>query len=821
MQRRETDTQTSERHFFLPPMADEVAIAGQTTQNEIVASAGESLAARERRLAIRARLYFRLVLLAFPRALAREYDRGSFFLFVPVFAGGGAIGYFNLPEEPKLSAMLFGLTTLTGLRFLAENRQRIKFSLTIALTIIAGMLCGKLETLRMDTVMLGSSITTRLTGRIVAISQGEKGGWRLTMDVIATERPQLRFAPERLTISARSLPPDIHIGGGVRGLVHLRPQSGPVRPGNYDFAFYNYYRGIGGNGFFLGKPESLQLADPPGITAEILITVAAMRQQLSSRIQRNIHGEPGAIAASLITGQRDGISDETNNAMRLSGLSHVLSISGFHMALVAALVIGSLRACMAFFPGFAARYPIKKFGAIIALIASAFYLLLSGLDVAAQRSFVMLAIMLLAMTVDRAALSLRNVALAALVTIAIAPHEILGPSFQMSYSATAALIAFYGWRARRKANRKGQAKRSNGFLLILPGKIMDHVTDAAMTSLVAGSASAIFAAYHFNNTAPLGLFGNGLALPVISVLVMPFAVLALLMMPFDLDWLPFQVMGEGLELVTIIANHIAALSPASNPGLMPQTSLILLSAGLVIILLLSSWLRLCSLPLFAAGLLIMARTTPPDIILSEDGRLVGVREGGNLLVNRALGGTFSLRNWQQGYSLGAVSKPVKAESNGGEGGFECAEKLCVVREPGGLIVAYTDDPAQREAACSEGDIAILAFAGANTTCSNGAVRVITRQDLALNGAAEIRFEAMRQMSGQGEDANSDADATRKALADRLHSAEITYAVGPPERPWNTYRIHSLASRNLPERVHKPRTDKSAPDSAGRGAPIDE
>ncbi|UXN63919.1 ComEC/Rec2 family competence protein [Phyllobacterium sp. A18/5-2] len=171
---------------------------------------------------------------------------------------------------------------------------------------------------------------------------------------------------------------------------------------------------------------------------------------------RNIKGEPGDIAASLITGQRDGISDDTNNAMRLSGLSHILSISGFHMALVAATIIGSLRAVLALFPGFSARYPVKKFAAVIALIGSAFYLLLSGSDIAAQRSFVMLGVMLLAITVDRAAISMRNLAIAALITIAISPHEILGPSFQMSYSATAALICFYGWWSKRRGKDQRQ-----------------------------------------------------------------------------------------------------------------------------------------------------------------------------------------------------------------------------------------------------------------------------------------------------------------------------------------------------------------------------
>jgi hypothetical protein len=73
------------------------------------------------------------------------------------------------------------------------------------------------------------------------------------MDVISTERPSLRYGPDRIVVSAKTLPRAVKIGDGLAGLVHLRPQSGPVRPGNYDFAFYNYYRGIGANEFLFGK----------------------------------------------------------------------------------------------------------------------------------------------------------------------------------------------------------------------------------------------------------------------------------------------------------------------------------------------------------------------------------------------------------------------------------------------------------------------------------------------------------------------------------------------------------------------------------------
>ncbi|TDQ34497.1 uncharacterized protein DUF4131 [Phyllobacterium brassicacearum] len=174
---------------------------------------------------------------AVPTVLNSEMERGKLFLLVPVFTGTGAIFYFAAATEPRLSAILCGLTAVAGLHALAHARAMARLLLLLCIAIIAGMLCAKLETIRSSTRMLGSEITTRITGRIVAMAKDAKGGWRVTMDVISTTRPALRYGPDRVVVSARALPRNVKIGDGLSALVHLRPQSGPVRPGNYDFAF--------------------------------------------------------------------------------------------------------------------------------------------------------------------------------------------------------------------------------------------------------------------------------------------------------------------------------------------------------------------------------------------------------------------------------------------------------------------------------------------------------------------------------------------------------------------------------------------------------
>ncbi|WP_172982588.1 ComEC/Rec2 family competence protein [Phyllobacterium sp. SYP-B3895] len=758
----------------------------------------------------------RRAFVAAPTLFSQEIERGTLFLFLPVCCGIGAIIYFGASAEPRLSAILFGLTLLVGLMQLAHARPRTRLALAFAVAVVAGMVAGKLETMRADTRMLGSEITTRLTGRVVTMARDARGGWRVTLDIVASERPTLRYSPQRVVVSARSVPAGTIIGTGLQGLVHLRPQQGPVRPGNYDFAFNNYYKGIGANGFFLGKPQ-LAAAVPAdeAHTSQAWQTVANIRQQLTQRVLSRIKGEPGDIAASLITGQRDGISEATNDAMRLSGLSHILSISGFHMALVAGIIVGSLRASMALFPGFAARFPMKKLAAFVALAGSGFYLLLSGADVAAQRSFVMLAVMLIAMMADRAAISMRNLAIGALITIALLPHEILGPSFQMSYSATGALIAYYGWRSRRK-NRSNRTK-GEGLLLRLPMMAASHVGAIAMTSLVAGTASSIFAAYHFNNTAPLGLVGNALALPVVSIFVMPFAVLAVLAMPFDLDWLPFAVMERGIEWVIAIAKMVSAHSPSGNFGSMPQTSLLLMTAGLVLLMLLTTRLRLVGFAVMALAIAPLLSARPPDIVIAEEGKLVALSAPDDALtVNRATASRFTLDNWQQGYGASQVLTPAKNGAPPTDGQFECADGVCLARETGGLIVAYTDDPTKKSTACAEGDIVVLAFTGPAATCDSGDVLVITAQELALRGSAEIRLGESNADPPSGLGAAALAEEQLRA---RLQSAQIIYAVGSPQRPWNAYRVFSRTARNLAEQKLQRRAAKTKPPADDQEDPI--
>ena len=223
----------------------------------------------------------------------------------------------------------------------------------------------------------------------------------------------------------------------------LNPPLAPLRPGGYDFSRDLFFQGIGAGGFALGVIKPAPPPAPPGLWLRGAAFIDGLREAIDRRIGATLSGDARVIASALITGKRDAISKKVEEAMYVSSLAHVLSISGYHMAVVAGVIFVLLRAGLALAPGLAERQPIKKWAAAAALLGAAFYLVLSGAEVATQRAFIMTAIVLLGVMLDRQALTLRTLALAALAVMIAAPEALVHPSFQMSFAATLALVAAY------------------------------------------------------------------------------------------------------------------------------------------------------------------------------------------------------------------------------------------------------------------------------------------------------------------------------------------------------------------------------------------
>lgn len=730
-------------------------------------------------IAGRAARHLRGMSAAIGPSIVLELERGAAFLLVPVLICAGAAIYFTLDAEPGWMAIGSVGLLLASIAWLGRGREALRHGAVALLLIVAGIGAGKLETWRADTRIIGGEITTRLTGRIETIEQRESGRVRLTLTVLATERPALRYQPERVRVTARAIPLGAMPGSVLTGLVRLSQPLGPLRPGSYDFAFDAYFDGIGATGFFLGNPVAAEAGGAAPWTVRLSAWIEGRRLALAERIRGAIGGAEGEIAAALVAGVRAGIPEEVNETLRITGLAHVLSISGLHMALVAGVVIGSLRLAFAAFPSFASRYPVRKYAAGGALAALAAYLLISGSQVAAERAFVMIAVMLTALLFDRAALTMRNLAIAALAIVLVSPHEVVGPSFQMSFAATAALVAAYAWWAERRAGQARGVPANRTRTAWAAQTAIRYVLALAATSLIAGAATGIFGAWHFQRVSPLGLAANLAAMPIFSVIVMPAAVAGMALMPFGLDGYAFGLMGEGLSAALAVAGWLAERTPVDAIGAIPSFAVVCLALALVPLTLASTaTMRALAIPILALGVAALFTRDLPLVLVSEEGRLVGVRTGDRMLaVNRARPHAFTTEDWQRATMTTGVVKPAEKAGEGlgekiGADRFVCDDALCLIDAGSGRIVAHAQTMPAAQGACAVAAVIVIADPSAANPCPGSGAVIVTGRHLALRGSAEISF------AGDGR-------------------AVVTHAIAEEgARPWHDHRRFSRAARGL-------------------------
>ena len=621
-----------------------------------------------------------------------EISSGRLVLWLPVLFATGILIYFAAEQEPSLVAGLL-LAGLLSAGAMAARARPVTFAILTAFAALAwGFSVATLQTARIaHPVIMPPKGAVMFTGHVEAVERRAKAD-RILLRVTSAEGKGLETVPERVRLSLpKGTAPAV--GTAISQLARLLPPLAPTEPGAYDFGRGPWFQGIGAVGFALGKPKLVQIDTPVPWSVRFQSWVAGVREGVGRRIRLALSEPAAGIAVALVTGDRSGVSPEVEESMRRSGLTHVLSISGLHMALVAGTLFALVRGLLALLPVLALNYPVKSIAAVAALAGSAFYLLLSGNDVPAQRSFIMTGLVLAGVLVGRPALSLRTVAVAAFIVLALAPQAVLEPGTQMSFAATLGLVAIYeqvqparGWRP------------PDGFTGRLAFKLAIAVAALALTSLVAGLATAPFGAHHFQRLAPYGLLANLAAMPAVSFLVMPFGLIGVLLLPFGLDGLAWPVMGVGIDIMTAVSDKVAAL-----PGALMRVD------GIGVASAAFAGLALCCLCLLR-GLLAVSAVIPavlavalagapqrPDVLIAPDARTVAVRGGdGRLSVAGAGSNRMAVSQW---LSRDADTREPNDPSL--KSGFSCDRLGCVAPLPGGGTLALSLKPEGLEADCLE------------------------------------------------------------------------------------------------------------------------
>ena len=655
-------------------------------------------------------------------------EQSRWILWAPVFLGLGIALYFTLSYEPPFYYAVGMLVMLGGLFFVVHGSSVKLLLVASAFLVALGFTTAQLRTHLVESPVIDRFMGKRfMVGTIERLELSARNRYTFLVRVKSLAGIKEANLPRYLRIYG-SVPKSLHPHAGdvLRGHITLRPNTAPQEPGQFDPRFRAWFQRLGGVGFLHKGVQiipSSKRTDFPSLffLDTIMLHVQEIRTLIARHVTDRLEGAKGAIAVALMTGQRRMIPYSTQESLRASGLAHILAISGLHMFLFSTAVFWIFRLVLAFMPWAFLRISAKKYAAIMALLGAFTYLLISGASLATVRAFIMVGLVFLAIVWDRQALTMRNVALAAFIILLFLPESLFDIGFQLSFSAVIALVAFYetGIVWKFLSSRRGWLLSLLRFFVLL-----------AFTSILAGAATASFAAYHFHRFAVYGLLANMLALPILSFLIMPMIVLFFFLLPFADGDLVLQLMGWGIDrvvdaakVVTSLAGHARAV-PASSPW-----ALVLFVFGFLWLALWKRLWRWMGLVPMVIGLAYLGAASRADIYISSDARAVAFRNmDGNLTVafvdKRP---PYALRQWYR--RDGAYRMTTQAPRL-----EDCVKSFCHVDMPSGHKVAYVGDPSTVPFLCRTVDI-IISFRYLHATCGKeNNVVIIDRNTVRHKGA---------------------------------------------------------------------------------------
>jgi competence protein ComEC len=602
---------------------------------------------------------------SFRTALEIEIAERRIFLWLPVAAGTGAVSYLLAEREPSMLFAGLGAAVFGGLAVVLRGR-RLGFIIAVGLcAVFAGLLSASFRTARVVAPVLDRIKVITLEGYIEEMDF-RRAGARFLLRPERAEGLGEGEIPYRVRLTLRRTPP-FEAGTYVKLKARLLPPARASLPGGYDFARDAWFARIGAVGNVLGRIDVLAAPHPPDLVMAVMMAVDRGRNALAARVDTIVGGEAGAIAAAMVTGKRDLLSDAAREIIRQAGIFHIITISGVQMTLVAGIFFVGLRRLLALSSTLALRYPIKKWAAAAAIVAAVAYDVMTGSRVGTQRALFMTMIMLLAVVMERQAFSMRNLGFAALLVILLEPEALLGASFQLSFAAVAALVAVYEARiaaaGRNGANGASGAQEFGRSSRNMPRHMMSrrqrlwhfaqeklghHPAALLFATFCATSATASFMAYDFHELSPYVLIGNPLTLTIIELFAVPGALLGTFLYPLGLDAFVWHYVGAGINFILWAARGIGSLPGSSiHLGAFAPWSLVFLTlAVLSAVIWRTLILRASAIPLALIGLYGAAHGPSFDLAIAASGEAIALRGGdGRLVVLGHRPSAFAAEQW--------------------------------------------------------------------------------------------------------------------------------------------------------------------------------
>ena len=570
----------------------------------------------------------------------------------------GILSYLSLPFEPSVWLTLTIIEFVVVIGILLRKKENIAYNIMALLIFVAGFTYTQLKAINISQKFhITENMQTVVSGKVIKIKKNNIYGKKVIIkDAYIYD---LKKTINKANISLTKYSDDVKIGDCIDVVAKLKPVYTPAIPNGYQYDRRMFFDGIEATGYAVRRAEIVTCQVNNNFTDYINNYIGSIRDNITTRIYDVLPKDEASIAAAIIAGEKGGISKSLIENYRTAGLAHFLSISGLHMSMIVALVFFIVRFMLSLIPAIVRKYDSKKLAAIISIFVSLAYLLISGASIPTRRAFIMTTIVLIGVLTGRKAISIRSLAIAALIILLITPASIVSVSFQMSFIAVIALVAFYElYDAKIKEylfnNEKNIVVRFFRFIFI-------YVVMVVISDFVASFAVLPFELYHFNNFEPYNLIGNLIAAPIISLVIMPFALFSAILMPLGLDLYSLEILGFGIGVLNEINQYIYDL-PNSNLYLKSITSsgLLMFSFGVLWLAIWKRNWRNWGWLFIVLGLASYIFVKSPDVLISSDFDLIGAKSDNKLHFIATNKKRFVRKVWQQ---KTALEKTTQSDKN--------------------------------------------------------------------------------------------------------------------------------------------------------------
>ncbi|MCH2547030.1 MAG: ComEC family competence protein [Alphaproteobacteria bacterium] len=625
-------------------------------------------------------------------------ERPRWILWIPVFIGTGVGIYFSLPNEPSLPPLWLSVFAFALLAYWGFYNQKTLLgnSAILAMCIALGLSVAAQRTAYIAAPIIERQLYPQTITGVVAEITTRPETTRLTLENAVIKSLSHEDTPKYITVSLRShADKAIELGDKIELRAGFFPPPKPVIAGGFAFHRHFFFKQIGAMGYAIGSDQPkilIKARDSTSIASQIL----QKRHDIAQWLIQHMSKREGAVAAALMVGESRAIPPDIYESMRQSGLVHVLSISGMHLTLAAGIFFFSARLIFAAIPQFAARCDTKKYAAIVALIGTFIYLLLAGMPISAQRSFVMVALVLSAVMISRTVTPVRSLCMAATLLLVFTPESLLNPGFQLSFAATLAILAYYErWIETRNKllpeewNWKQKQKQFwNGIVA---------------TSTVATFATMPFILHHFEGLPLYSVLANLVVMPLASFWIMPMVVLVLVTLPLGIAGWFLPVLKWGISMMLAMAQWIVTLPYAilDTPPLSTPWLVVITFGGLWLCLWQTRWRYLGVVPMLA-GLMSLGFYHPPDMVISADAKKIAVRTSPDTIT--------MLRGQRRGFTQDGWKRFLRTESyellrKANSKHIRCDDRGCIYTW-NGQEIAFSYHRATLQEDCAKSDMVI-------------------------------------------------------------------------------------------------------------------